>query len=206
MSFLLNLSKFQHSPKSISDPDSPSSGLLSSSGLNLGVGIKNDNVSQAEWLAVWVKSNFEKIVSQSIRARGIEDFVPTYVRRGKRSHRQELQEPLFPGYIFCRLESIQRPAILRIPGVVSFVGAGRYPIPVDEHEIEVIRRMVTFSASICEWPYTQTGQSVLINKGPLAGIEGIVISNRSAARVVVSITLLKRSLAAEVDIACLTRL
>ena len=159
-----------------------------------------------EWLAVWVKSNFEKSVSQSIRARGITEFLPTCIKRTRRARAEDLQEPLFPGYVFCHLAPMQRAAVLRIPGVVNFVGVGKWPLAVDEQEIEAIRKMVTLSSTVCEWPYTQTGQQVLINKGPLAGIKGVVISNKNTARIVVSITLLKRSLAAEIDAECLTKL
>lgn len=159
-----------------------------------------------EWLAVWVKSNFEKSVSQSIRARGITEFLPTCIKRTRRSRGEDLQEPLFPGYVFCHLAPTQRATVLRIPGVVNFVGVGKWPLAVDEQEIEAIRRMVTLSSTVCEWPYTQTGLQVLINKGPLAGIKGVVIASKNTARIVVSISLLKRSLAAEIDAECLTKL
>ncbi len=154
-----------------------------------------------DWLAVLVKSHFERYVSLSIRSKGIEEFLPTYVRKGfgQNSHTQ-VHEPLFPGYLFCKPAAHERPGVLKIPGIVSFVGAGKQPFPVEEEEIAAIRKMVECAVPICLWPYTRTGQRVRIENGPLAGIEGIVVSIKGNWRVVVSITLLQRSVAAEVDL------
>jgi transcription antitermination factor NusG len=154
-----------------------------------------------DWLAVLVKSHFERYVSLSIRSKGIEEFLPTYVRKGfgQNSHAQ-VHEPLFPGYLFCKPAAHERVGVLKIPGIVSFVGAGRQPFPVEEEEIAAIRKMVEGPVPICLWPYTRIGQRVRIEKGPLAGIEGIVVSAKGSWRVVVSITLLQRSVAAEVEL------
>jgi transcription antitermination factor NusG len=159
-----------------------------------------------EWLAVWVKSNFEKRVSLSIRARGLEDFLPTYIRNRWRHRNDPVREPLFSGYVFCKLPPHRRVDVLKIPGVVNFVGVGKHPLPVDERELEVIRKLIATSSSLCEWPYTEINQRVVIERGPLVGIEGVVVSGKNSSRVVVSITLLRRSVATEVDIACLRRL
>lgn len=154
-----------------------------------------------DWLAVLVKSHFERYVSLSIQSKGIEEFLPTYVRKGfgQNSHTQ-VREPLFPGYLFCKPATHERVSVLKIPGIVSFVGAGKQPFPVEEEEIAAIRKMVECPVPICLWPYTRTGQRVRIEKGPLAGIEGIVVSTKGSWRVVVSITLLQRSVAAEVEL------
>ncbi|MGA8598510.1 MAG: transcription termination/antitermination NusG family protein [Bryobacteraceae bacterium] len=163
--------------------------------------IDKHRVKTHDWLAVLVKSHFERYVSLSIRSKGIEEFLPTYVRKGfgQNSHNQ-VHEPLFPGYLFCKPAAHERLSVLKIPGIVSFVGAGKQPFPVEEEEIAAIRKMVSGPVPICLWPYTRTGQRVRIEKGPLAGIEGIVVSTKGSWRVVVSITLLQRSVAAEVEL------
>jgi transcriptional antiterminator NusG len=107
---------------------------------------------------------------------------------------------LFPGYLFCRFDASELFRILESPGVIQVIGIGRTPVPVSDTEIGAIQTMVASQLVLTPWPYLQAGQGVHIETGPLAGIQGIVVrSEVGKPRVVVSVTLLQRSVAVEVD-------
>ena len=106
---------------------------------------------------------------------------------------------LFPGYIFCRFDPNDRLPILTAPGVVDVVGFGKIPEHVPEAEIERVRRMVESGLLVTPYPYVQVGQAVLIERGPLSGVEGILVDVKGKVRLVVSVNLLQRSVSAEVD-------
>jgi len=89
--------------------------------------------------------------------------------------------------------------VLITPGVISVVGTGRVPIPVEESEIESIQRMVSSGLRVEPCPYLEVGQLVRIEDGALSGIEGVLTSFKGSQRIVVSISLLRRSVALEID-------
>jgi transcription antitermination factor NusG len=107
--------------------------------------------------------------------------------------------PLFPGYIFCRLDQDRRLPILTIPGAVHFVGIGKIPAPVDEAEIAAIQHAVRSGFAVEPWAYLRVGQLVRLDGGPLAGLEGILVETKNECRVVVSVSLLQRSVAVEIE-------
>jgi len=152
------------------------------------------------WFALRVKSNFERTVERSVSSRGFEAYLPTYKQRKRLSDRtKETEQPLFPGYVFCRLDLLNRLPILTVPGVVHIVGAGRTFLPVEESEIAAVQRLVQCGLAASPWPFLKVGQKVLIEKGPLTGIEGNLVSFRGGYRLVLSISLLQRSISAELD-------
>jgi transcription termination/antitermination protein NusG len=152
------------------------------------------------WFAVRVRSNQERIAEKHLRDRGYERFAPSYkTERLWSDRKREIDQFLFPGYIFCRLNPHNRLPVLSVPGVVGLVGFGNVPAPIPEDEIERIRRMVQSGLLVSPWPFLELGQTVLIERGPLAGMEGILAEEKGRCRLVVSIHLLKRSVSAEVD-------
>jgi transcription antitermination factor NusG len=110
-----------------------------------------------------------------------------------------MELPLFPGYVFCQLNPLNRLPILSIPGVVCVVGIGRTPVPVDETEIAAIRAAVKSGLPSQPWSYLQVGHRVRIEYGPLRGAEGILLGFGKDQRLVLSVSLLQRSVAVEVD-------
>jgi transcription antitermination factor NusG len=112
---------------------------------------------------------------------------------------KEIEAPLFPGYVFCRFDLRQRFKVLSIPVVASIVGAGKEAIPIEDAEIESIRILISSGLPALAWPFLKRGQNVLIHKGPLAGVEGTLIEVNQESKVVVSITLLQRSVAVRVE-------
>jgi transcription antitermination factor NusG len=152
------------------------------------------------WFAIRVRSNYEQVTAFHLRERGYEEFAPSYETERKWSDRKKrVNQFLFPGYVFSRFSLEHRLPILTVPGVVGLVGCGKIPSAIPEWEIENIRSMVTSGLLITPWPFIQVGQQVLIETGPLAGLEGILVEIRGKYRLVVSICLLQRSVSAEVD-------
>jgi len=157
-------------------------------------------ISTERWFALSVKSRCEKIVSTIARNKGFEEFLPLYKRRQRWSDRMKSVEfPLFPGYVFCRLDPLHRLPLLTIPGVLQFVGIGKTPVAIDDEEIGAIQSALSSGLSTEPWPYLEVGQRVRLEDGPLAGVEGLLVEVRKRCRVVVSVTLLKRSVAVEID-------
>jgi transcription antitermination factor NusG len=153
-----------------------------------------------QWFALRVKSHCEKVVSTIARNKGFEEFLPLYQCRQRWSDRLKLVDfPLFPGYVFCRLDPQYRLPLLTIPGVLHFVGIGKVPAPIDEEEITAIQSAVASGLLTEPWPFLEVGQRVRLDDGPLAGLEGFLVEVRKRYRVVVSVTLRKRSLAVEID-------
>jgi len=159
------------------------------------------------WYALYVRTRFEKVVARNLRGKGYEEFLPLYRRASRWSDRiKEIEFPLFPGYVFCRFNPFDRLPILTIPGVNAVVGFGKNFIPVDENELNAIRAVLK-SGTHCEpWPFMQVGQRVRVEHGPLAGTEGLVLMLKKSYRLVISINMLQRSVAVEIDRDCLTPL
>lgn len=160
----------------------------------------------AQWYALRVRPRHEKVVDAILGNKGYERFLPLYKCLRRRSDRyKEIEFPLFSGYIFCQFDVIGRMPILTTPGVIGIVGVGRVPAPIATRELDAIGRMIAAQAAVEPWPYLQCGQSVAITSGPLRGIAGILLRTGSRSRLVVSVTLLQRSVAVEVDRSWVTR-
>jgi len=152
------------------------------------------------WFALRVRSHYERITLVHLRERGYEQFAPSYKTERRWSDRvKQIDAFLFPGYLFCRFNPNDRLPILTTPGVVDVVGFGKAPEQVPDDEIERVRRMVESGLIVAPYPYLRVGQAVLIERGPLTGVEGILVEEKGKARLVVSVNLLQRSVSAEVD-------
>jgi transcription antitermination factor NusG len=158
-----------------------------------------------EWYALRVKPRHDRAVSAVLGTKGYETFLPLYKKRRRYATRSKESElPLFPGYVFCRFNVLTRLPILMTPGVVQILGAGRVPIPVDEREIASLESAIRAQVRVQPFPFLQTGQKVRITEGPLADVEGIVMSYKKPLRLVLSITLLQRSVLLEIDRDCVS--
>ena len=153
-----------------------------------------------QWFAVRTAAGREKAVSAQFQNKGIEEFLPLYKSRRQWSDRtKEIEFPLFPGYLFCRFDFSNRLPILITPGVKLIVGYGKIPVPVSEAEIDSLRRAVSSGAEAMPWPYLSIGQRVRVREGSLTGVEGILLQVKNSWRVVLSVELLRRSVAVELD-------
>lgn len=152
------------------------------------------------WYALRVKPNWERRVAHQLDRKGYEEFLPTYrVRRRWSDRWKELDLPLFPGYVFCRFAPQRSLCVVRTAGVVFVVSFGGTPAPVSDGEIAAIRKAVQSGLEVGPWPYLHVGHRVRIEDGPLAGVEGILVEIKSRRKLVVSVTLLQRSVAVELD-------
>jgi transcription antitermination factor NusG len=153
-----------------------------------------------QWFAIRTAAGREKLVSTQLRNKGFEDFLPMYRSRRQWSDRtKELEYPLFPGYLFCRFDFSNRLPILVTPGVKVIVAFGKTPAPVTCEEVESLRRVVASGAEAEPWPYLSVGQKVQVREGALAGVEGILLQVKNSYRIVLSVELLRRSVAVELD-------
>ena len=153
-----------------------------------------------QWFALRVRSRCEKVVAMAIRSKGFEDFLPLHRRWLRWSDRSKwVEAPLFPGYLFCHLNPEHRFSILTIPGVMHIVGVGKVPEPVDEQEILAIQLALRADAQVEPWPFLEAGQRVRLSSGPLTGLEGILVDADEQRRVIVGLTILKRSVAVKIE-------
>lgn len=152
------------------------------------------------WYALHVQARNEKAVASSLRSRGYSDFLPVYTCIRHWSDRlQEVELPLFPGYLFCRFDVNYRLPILTTPGVINIVGVGKLPHPVEEDEINALQVVVGSGLLLKPWPFLKTGQRVRIQAGPLRNVEGILSEIGDHGQLVVSISLLQRSVGVTIN-------
>jgi len=152
------------------------------------------------WFAIRVKSNFEKKVATCLRNKGLEEFLPLYQSRRRLSDRYKTVDlPLFPGYLFCRLDLDHRLPLLTTVGFLYIVSVGNKPVPVDEGEIAAVQLVVRSGVPAVPWPSLALGQRVRLESGPLCGLEGVVTQVGMRDRICVSVTLLQRGVSVEVD-------
>lgn len=152
------------------------------------------------WYALHVKPRFEKYVTSLLTQKGYETLTPMYVSRRKWSDRiKTLSLPLFPGYAFCRFDIDSRLPILITPGVMTILGRGRVPAPVDESEIVAIRHVMDSHVRTEPCEYLTAGRRVRVESGPLEGLEGIILRAKDMDRLIVSVHLLMRSVAVDID-------
>ncbi len=155
---------------------------------------------EPHWYAAYTFANHEKGVVQQLERRSVECFLPLYesVRRWK-DRRVRLQLPLFPGYVFVRLALCDRLQVLEVPSVVRLVGFDRRPTPLPVEEIETIRTCRARGRLMAPHSYVRRGQHVRVLNGPLEGLTGIVLRQKNRTRFVISLELLMRSVAVEID-------
>jgi transcription termination/antitermination protein NusG len=146
-----------------------------------------------------VKSNRERVTALALTGKGYEVFLPQYGGDGTRSPR-----PLFPGYLFSRFDVQKRLPILMIPGIVHIVGLGNTPCPVDDEELESVRLLVQSALPLNPNETFSVGVPIRVTAGPLAGAQGCV-TGLTKQRLVVTITLLQRSISVELKPEWITR-
>lgn len=156
--------------------------------------------SDLQWFALKVRARAEKTAETLLTSRGFDVFCPTYAERRKYSDRiKTLEAALFPGYLFCKLAWTNRFPVLSAPNVEYIVGFGREPTPIAHSEVTAVRSIVNSGTPCQPHPFLRVGQKVRLESGPLADLEGILVGKRGAHRLVVSVGLLQRSVAAEID-------
>lgn len=162
---------------------------------------------EPRWYAAHTCANHEKRVAEQLRTRGVEHFLPLYstVHRWK-DRRVRLQLPLFPDYVFVHLPLAERLRVLQVASVSRLVSFGERPVALPEREIDALRHGLGGGLDAQPHPYLTAGRRVRIRSGPLAGLEGTLLRKKGHFRVVLSLDLIRQSIALEADAADLAPL
>jgi transcription antitermination factor NusG len=159
-----------------------------------------------EWFALQVWTGRERPCAAQLRARGYDVFLPCYCERRRWSDRVKcVERAMFAGYLFCRITPIVAAKIVTTPGVIRILGDSDGPLPVRADEIEAIQRIVGTDRQTQPWPFLHVGERIRLESGPLSGTEGIIVRMKAQHRLVVSVSLLQRSVAVEIDETWVTR-
>ena len=160
----------------------------------------NTEPSCDRWYALQVRTRWESSTANLLSGKGYQTFLPTYMsKKPWRGKYRGVAAPLFPGYVFCQFDVLKRLPVLVTPGVLMVVGRGRTPVPVEDSEIDAIQKVVSSGHRAEPWPYLEVGQQVRIQDGALSGVEGILTNFKGSRRLVVSVSLLCRSVSLEIE-------
>jgi transcription antitermination factor NusG len=169
--------------------------------LTKGIMVSTEDQTARHWHAIYVRPSHEAQVAKRFNAREIENYLPKYAveHRWKNRCVAKLDMPLFPGYIFARISNNERARVLNVPSVVFFVGTAGRPTPLRDNEIDALRAGLT-TRNAEPHPFLKEGERARIKHGALGGMEGVVIRLKNSVRVVISLDLIMRSVAVEVDL------
>lgn len=152
------------------------------------------------WFALQVVPRHEKSVDNILEYRGYNHFLPTYQVRRRWSDRVRLvEQPLFPGYVFCKSQSNLMEVIRGSPGIIGLVAFGGKPHPVPDKEIEALQQIVRGKREYSAFPYLSVGQKVQVISGPLTGISGTIMQFKNRDRLVISLDVIMKSVSVEID-------
>lgn len=155
---------------------------------------------ETNWYALYTRSRHEKLVDGELRKKGIETFLP--IRRVTRhwsDRAQEIEEPIFPGYLFVHIPLKNRLDVLQTRGSVRLIGFNSAPVPVSEKELESIRCFMKEKISMDPYPYLKEGDRVYIRSGPFKGVEGFIVRKNRHTRLVISLDLILQSISVAID-------
>jgi len=159
-----------------------------------------DNKATSAWFALQVKTRMERMAIQVLEGKGIVSFAAMYKQARRWSDRVKYVDgPLFPGYIFCQFDRIQRVDVLQTPGVISIVRFGNHPAPIPDEEITSLQAAVASGLPVWPLPHLQPGTRVQIKNSCLGQLSGVLLREKSSMRVVVNVTLLQRAVAVELS-------
>jgi transcription antitermination factor NusG len=152
------------------------------------------------WWALYTRHQHEKVVAEILCAKGFEVFLPLYdsIRRWK-DRQKLLSLPLFPCYVFVRGGTRRRLQVVTTPGVHMILNHGEHVAVISETEIESIRRTVDGHFRMEPHPFIRCGDRVRVIRGSLQGVEGILVRKKNQFRLVLSVDMLAKSVAVEID-------
>lgn len=152
------------------------------------------------WFALYTRSRHEKFVDDELRRKGVETFLPLRrVTRRWSDRTQQIEDPLFKGYLFVRIPLRERLQVLKAKGAVRFVGFNSLPLAVPERDLALVRRFVEEEITLDPFPYLREGDRVYVRSGPLKGVEGFIVRKDRNTRLVISLDLLMQSVSVAVD-------
>jgi transcription termination/antitermination protein NusG len=165
-----------------------------------GIDIPDLASSSYRWFALQTRSRHEKVVQCQLERRNVEHFLPMMKRVSQWTDRKkEIKVPLFAGYCFARFALAERLPVLQSEGVVRVVGSADRPEPIPDEEIDALRRLIINSSNYVCHPYLKEGMLAEVINGPMQGLKGRLIRGVKNARLVLSITLIQRSVSIEIN-------
>jgi transcription antitermination factor NusG len=167
---------------------------------------QNESGLAGSWYAIYTRHQHEKAIAQFLSAKGLQVFLPLYnaTRRWK-DRTMHLTLPLFPCYLFLRGLKERRLEVVTTPGIVSILSINGEPATIPESEIEAVRRAIEWGNRVEPHPFLRCGDRVRVISGPLQGLEGILVRKKNLYRLVLSVEILERSAAVEVDVSAVER-
>jgi transcription antitermination factor NusG len=167
---------------------------------------ENESGVGESWYAIYTRHQHEKAIAQILSAKGLQVFLPLYnaTRRWK-DRTVHLELPLFPCYLFLRGMKERRLEVVTTSGIVSIVSINGEPAPIPESEIESVRKAIEWGNRVEPHPFLRCGDRVRVISGPLKGLEGILVRKKNFYRLVLSVEILERSAAVEVDVSAVER-
>jgi transcription antitermination factor NusG len=157
--------------------------------------------ASGQWYAVYTKSNYEKKVASQLTNRGVANYLPVWTEVHDWTDRRKVVEvPLFRGYVFARFvdSGHDRLNIEQTPGVARIVGTAGGIEPIPEGQIAAIQQLLASGLRCAPHPFLQEGDWVRVTKGPLQGVEGLFLRQKGPARLLISVSLISQSVAAEI--------
>jgi transcription antitermination factor NusG len=152
------------------------------------------------WYALYANTRHEKVVARQLEERHIETFLPLYRTWHRwKDRRKQVELALFPSYVFVRIEEGDKLRVLKVPGVVNVVSFNGRMAPLPEREISALRNALENNIYAEPCPYLRVGRRVRVARGPMEGAEGILARKKDKCRVVISVDVLMRSVAVEID-------
>ena len=159
------------------------------------------------WYAVYTRHQHEKSAAQLLARKGFEVLLPLYHSRSRWSDRTQIVLlPLFPNYLFVQCDLDSRVRVLQTAGVCWFVSNAGVPTAVPEAEIEMVRRVVEAPVNVQPHSFLDRGDQVRVLRGPLTGLTGVLTRVKNQCRVIISLELLHKSAAIEIDLSDLERI
>ncbi len=163
--------------------------------------------TQPGWYALYTRHQHEKVVANTLSTKGFQVFLPLCeVVHQWKDREKHVSLPLFPCYVFLHTALDQGIEVLRTPGVYQFVGFGGAPSAIPVEEIAALQRTIGASVAVEPYPFLQSGDRVRVKHGALAGVEGILVRHKNQCRLVLSVEILQRSVAVEMEISKVERL
>ena len=174
--------------------------IISMTNALISSGITDRELPAPHWYALYTNPRHEKVVARQLKERCVENFLPLYRTWHRwKDRRKQVELALFPGYVFVRIEEQDKLHVLRVPGAVNLVSFNGKLAAVPEPEIKALRNALDNEVCAEPCPYLRVGRKVRVVRGPMAGAEGILSRKKDKSRVVISVEVLMRSVALEID-------
>lgn len=157
---------------------------------------------QTQWYAVQTRSNFEKLVTKELSLKGIENYCPLFEELHQWADRKKvIQRPVLPGYVFARFTDVgsTRQIVQQTNGAIRILGSSENLEAVPDCEINSLRRLLKSGQSYFPHPFLKTGEIFRVKRGLLKNVEGRLVRIQNRTNLVLSVNLLRNSIAVEVD-------